>query len=109
MFNMLFTIIFPVLCGLSMPLLKKISNRKIKMALIVSLQAITTVFGILTVTKENVTTKPFVFADNLSLRFVCKIFLCNHYSCMVACNNLRHNLYETRKKRRAIFPFLVFN
>lgn len=74
MFNMLFTIIFPILCGLSMPLLKKISNRKIKMAIVIGFQAITTVFGVLTVTNENVTTKSFVFADNLTLGFTADLF-----------------------------------
>ncbi len=74
MFNMLITIIFPVVCGFSMPLLKKISNRKIKMALVIGFQTITTIFGVLTVINENVTTKPFVFADNLALGFTSDSF-----------------------------------
>lgn len=74
MFNMLFTIIFPILCGFSMPLLKKLNNRKIKMALIIGLQAIITLFGVLTVMGETVTTKSFVFADNLALGFTSDLF-----------------------------------
>ena len=74
MFNMLFTIIFPVLCGLSMPLLKKTDNRKIKTAVVTGLQAIITVFGILTVMGENVSTETFIFADNLTLGFTADPF-----------------------------------
>lgn len=75
---MIFTITFPFICGLLMPLLKKLANRKLKMAVVISLQAITTIFGLLTVFGEDVTTKSFVFADNLTLGFtadsVAKIF-----------------------------------
>ena len=74
MFNMLFTIIFPILCGFSMPLLKKLNNRKIKMSLVIGFQAIITVFGILTVIGETTTTKSFVFADNLALGFTSDSF-----------------------------------
>lgn len=78
MFSMIFTIIFPLICGLLMPVLKKLADRKAKMAVVISLQAITTIFGLLTVFGENVKTKSFVFTDNLTLGFtadsVAKIF-----------------------------------
>lgn len=69
MFSMIFSIIFPVLCGLLMPLLRKLANRKLKIAVVISLQAITTIFSLLTVFSEDVTTKSFIFADNLTLGF----------------------------------------
>lgn len=78
MFSMIFTITFPLICGLLMPLLKKFADRKLKMAVAISLQAVTTVFGLLTVFGEDVSTKSFAFADNLTVGFtadfVAKIF-----------------------------------
>lgn len=78
MLSMIFTITFPFICGLLMPVLKKLADRKVKIAVVISLQAITTIFGLLTVFGEDVTTKNFVFADNLTLGFtadfVAKIF-----------------------------------
>ena len=52
-----------------MPLLKKITNRKIKNAVVITLQAMTTLFGVLTIFGEDVSTKSFVFADNLTVGF----------------------------------------
>ncbi len=78
MFNIIFTIAFPFICGLVMPLLKKVTDRKIKSAIIISLQSVIIIFGILTVFGENASTKSFVFADNLTLGFtadfVAKVF-----------------------------------
>ncbi len=69
MFSMIFTITFPLICGLLMPLLKKLDNRKVKMAVTISLQAITTLFGLITVFGDNASTKSFVFTGNLTLGF----------------------------------------
>lgn len=69
MFSMVFTIVFPFACSLLMPILKKLANRKLKIAVVISLQAITTIFSLLTVFSEDVTTKSFIFADNLTLGF----------------------------------------
>lgn len=78
MFSMLFTIVFPFACGLLMPLLKKLNDRKIKSAILISLQTVITLFGILTVLGDNISTKSFTFADNLTVGFtadlVAKIF-----------------------------------
>lgn len=78
MFNMIFTVVFPLICGLLMPLLKKLTDRKIKSAVVISLQTVITIFGILTVFGENVSTRSFVFADKLTLGFtadlVAKVF-----------------------------------
>lgn len=78
MFSMIFTVVFPFICGLLMPLMKKLNDRKIKMAIVISLQSIITIFGLLTVFGEDATTKNFVFADNLTLGFtadsVAKVF-----------------------------------
>lgn len=78
MFSMIFTIIFPFICGLLMPLLKKLNDRKVKMSVIIALQAVITVFGLLTVLGEDASTRNFVFADNLTLGFtadsVAKVF-----------------------------------
>ncbi len=69
MLSMIFTITFPFICGLLMPILKKLNNRKAKMAVVTSLQTITTIFGLFTVFGGDVSTKSFVFADNLTLGF----------------------------------------
>lgn len=69
MFSMIFTITFPFICGLLMPLLKKLSDRKVKMAVAISLQLVITLFGFLTVFGGNVKTNSFAFADNLTLGF----------------------------------------
>lgn len=69
MFSMIFTITFPFICGLLMPLFKKFNNRKVKMAVVISLQAVTTLFSLITVFGKDVSTKSFVFTDNLTLGF----------------------------------------
>lgn len=69
MLSMIFTITFPFICGLLMPILKKLNDRKAKMAVVISLQTITTIFGLLTVFGNEISTKDYYFADNLSFGF----------------------------------------
>lgn len=69
MFSMIFTVTFPFICGLLMPLLKKLTNRKVKMSVIIVLQAVITALGLLTISGGEVSTKSFVFADNLTVGF----------------------------------------
>lgn len=69
MYLMIFTVVFPLISGLLMPVLKKFSDRKVKMAVVISLQAVTALFGLLTVFGENTSTKSFVFADKLMVGF----------------------------------------
>lgn len=69
MYLMIFTVVFPLISGLLMPVLKKFSDRKVKMAVVISLQAVTALFGLLTVFGENTSTKSFAFADKLTVGF----------------------------------------
>lgn len=69
MISMIFTITFPFICGLLMPILKNLNYRKAKMAVVISLQTITTIFGLLTVFGNEISTKDYYFADNLSFGF----------------------------------------
>lgn len=69
MYLMIFTVVFPLISGLLMPVLKKFSDRKVKTAVVISLQAVTALFGLLTVFGENTSTKSFVFADKLTVGF----------------------------------------
>lgn len=69
MFSMISSIIFPALCGLLMLVVKKIGNRNVRMATVISMQAITTIFGLLTVFGDEISTKSYYFADNLSFGF----------------------------------------
>lgn len=78
MFNMISSIIAPFVCGVLMLCTKKFNDRKIKVTFAIVMQSIITVLGLLTVFGEEVSTKNFVFIDNLTLGFtadsVAKLF-----------------------------------
>ena len=113
MFSMFFTIAFPFVCGLLMPLLKKLNDRKIKSAILISLQTVITLFGILTVLGDNISTKSFTFADNLTVGFtadlVAKIF-CAIITVAWLLVTIYASVYmKHEKSEERFFPFLIFN
>ena len=113
MFILILAVVFPLLCGLVVPLLKKVGSRVFKLALIVAMQVIETVFCALIIFSETMTTGVFKITNSITVGFssdsVAKFFcaivcigwlLVILYSCV-------YMKYEKNEERFFSFMFLV--
>lgn len=66
---LIFSVIFPVIGGLILPLLNKIKNRKAKLGIVILIQAIETVLGLMVILSSELSTGTFTFVDKLSIGF----------------------------------------
>ena len=74
MVNLIFVLLLPFVSAAIMPCLKSLKNRNIKMAIIVALQSVITLFGVLCVFGEEVKTPSLTFAKNITLGFTTDAF-----------------------------------
>ena len=63
------SILFPLFCGISMLLIKKLSNRNLRMGIIVAMEAVQTLVTLLIVFSDEMSTGSFDFAKGLSVGF----------------------------------------
>ena len=66
---MIFSILSALICGIICIPMKKLSDRKIKSAIIITLQTFITISGIITVFSPEATTGRYTFADSISIGF----------------------------------------
>lgn len=112
MFILILAVIFPLLCGLIIPLLKKMSGRKFKLALIASMQAIETVFCALIIFSDTMTTGVFKITNSITVgfssdgvaKFFCAIVALGWLLVLLyACVYMKH---EKNEERFFAFMFL---
>ena len=107
------SILFPLFCGISMLLIKKLSNRNLRMGIIVAMEAVQTLVTLLIVFSDEMSTGSFDFAKGLSVGFysdmTAKLF------CLIvsvawllvtvyACIYMKH---EKNESRFFLFSFLT--
>ena len=67
--TIILSILFPLLCGASMLLIKKLNNRNARMGITVGMEIIQTIFAIMVVSSKESSTGSFEFAKGFSLSF----------------------------------------
>ena len=106
-------IAFPMLCGMAMLLIKKASNRNLRLGIVIALQTIQTILALIICFSNEITTGSFSFAKGLSIGFAsdvtAKLF------CLIigvawllvtlyACVYMKH---EKNEERFFLFSFLT--
>ena len=69
----IFPILFPLLCGMAMLVIKKLNSRTMRCAVTVALQVIQTILGLWVTFSEETTFGSFTFAKGLSIGFMSDI------------------------------------
>ena len=109
---LILSVIFPVIGGLILPLFNKLKERKIRLGIVVTIQAIITVIGLMIVFGENISTGSFTLVDQLSIGFtadaVAKFFVALvvigwMLVTLYACVYMKH---EKNEMRFFLFMFL---
>ena len=66
---LILSVVFPIIGGLILPLLNKIKERKVRLSIVVLIQAIETIFGLMIIFGGNISTGSFTLVDQLSIGF----------------------------------------
>ena len=68
---LILSVVFPIIGGLILPLLNKIKERKVRLSIVVLIQAIETIFGLMIIFGGNISTGSFTLVDQLSIGCCC--------------------------------------
>lgn len=113
MFILILAVVFPLICGIMIPLLKKINSRKAKLALITAMQVVETIFCAVIVFSETMTTGVFKITEAITIGFssdgVAKLFcavVCIGWLLVMiyACVYMKHEKNEER-----FFSFMLLS
>ena len=113
MFILVTAVLFPLICGLIVPLLKNMQNRKFKLSLVLAMQAVETVFCALIIFSETMRTGVFKItklitlgfsSDGLSKLFVAIVCIGWLLVLLYACVYMKHEKNEER-----FFSFMLLS